>query len=55
MSLRIAKNLKSDIEAIASQADISVNSTINLLLSAIVEDVKAGKRKIVSEVVKVSE
>ena len=55
MSLRIVKDLKEDIEKIATESDISVNSTVNLLLSAIVEDLKSGKRKLISEVVKVSD
>ena len=54
VSFRLIKTLKEDIEKLAKDAGISSNSAVNLLLDAIVEDVKSGKRKIISEVVKTS-
>lgn len=51
MSLRLAKNLKEEIEKIALESDMSVNSTINLMLGTVISDIKAGKRKIVSEII----
>ena len=51
MSIRVHPRIQEELKEIAKINDISVNATINLMLAHAIDEIKTGKRKIVSEIV----
>lgn len=55
VSIRMHESIKEDLEKLSKKHDISVNTLVNMMLMSMVEEIKSGKRQIVSEIVASSE